>query len=189
MTLAQQPDPMTLAAQVQGRRLPPIHTWQPDLCGDMDMRIGRDGVWYYQGSPIERVALARLFSTVLRREADGCYYLVTPVEKWRISVDDAPFLAVLMTADVSSSGGQVVKFTTTLGDMVESGKSHPIRVNYREPGGEPSPYVHIRDRLWALLARSVFVELAELVEVRVVNGSKCYVVESHGCWFDLGPVE
>jgi len=182
------PDPATLAAQVQGNTLPPVERWNPALSGDMDMRIARDGTWFHEGSPIERLHLARLFSTILRHEDDDCYYLVTPVEKWRIQVDDAPFVAVLL--DVTGTGEtQELKFTTNLGDVVTVGAEHPLEVEYKTPGGEPSPYVHIRARLRALVARSVFLELAELGEEREIDGEQVYGVWSQGLFFSLGTLE
>jgi len=179
------PDPTELAAQFQGKKLPPVEKWNPTLSGDMDMRIARDGVWYHEGTAIERIQLARLFSTILRRDEDGEYYLVTPVEKWRIQVDDAPFLAVLL-AVAGQGHDQELRFTTNLGDTVTAGPDHPIQVEYRCPDGEPSPYLLVRGRLRALISRSVFVELAELGEGREVEGETVYGVWSQGEFFPLG---
>lgn len=182
------PDPVALAQQVQGKQLPPLDRWNPPLSGDLDMRIARDGTWYYQHEPIEREQLARLFSTILRREEDGDYFLVTPVEKWRIQVDDAPFVAVLL--DVSGEGrAQTLRFTTNMGDIVTAGPDHGIRVDYTKPTGEPSPYVHVRARLWALLGRAVFVELAELGEEQDVDGKCLYGVYSQTIFFPLGSLD
>ncbi len=179
------PDPIQLAAQVQGKKLPPVDKWNPSLSGDLDMRIARDGTWFYQGDPIERLQLARLFSTILRRDDDGDYYLVTPVEKWRIQVDDAPFVAVLL--DIAGEEKQrELRFTTNLGDQVNAGPEHPIEVEYQSPDGEPSPYVSIRKNLRALISRSVFLELAELGEERDLNGERIYGVWSQGMFFPLG---
>lgn len=179
------PDPVALAQQVQNQKLPPIDRWNPPLSGDMDMRIARDGTWHHEGKAIERQHLARLFSTILRREEDGDYYLVTPVEKWRIRVDDAPLVAVLL--DVIGDGKeQALRFTTNLGDVVTAGPEHAIEVEYTKPGGEPSPYVHIRDRLRALLSRSVFLELAELGEECDVDGKLVFGVYSQNIFFPLG---
>jgi hypothetical protein len=180
------PDPAALAAQVQGKKLPPLERWNPPLSGVMDMRITRDGTWYHEGSPILRETLARLFSTILRREDDNHYYLVTPVEKWRIQVDDAPFVAVLLDVINKGSQTQELHFTTNLGDVVTAGPAHPIEVVYLTPGGEPSPYIHVRDRLKALISRSVFLELAELGEEREVDGKPLYGVWSQGVFFPLG---
>jgi hypothetical protein len=180
------PDPAVLAAQVEGKKLPPIERWNPPLSGTMDMRITRDGTWYHEGGPIERQALAHLFSTILRREDDGCYYLVTPVEKWRIQVDDAPFVAVLLEVINRGAQEQELHFITNLSDGVTAGPEHPLEVEYTRPGGEPSPYVHVRGRLRALLSRSVFLELTELGEEREVDGKPLYGVWSQGVFFPLG---
>lgn len=180
------PDLDALVAQIDGKKLPPIERWNPNLSGDMDMRITRDGVWRHEGTPIERLALARLFSTILRREDDGRYYLVTPVEKWRIQVDDAPFVAVLLDVLEPGAPAQALRFTTNLGDTVIAGPDHPIEVEYAKPDGEPSPYVHIRGRLRALISRSLFLELAELGESRELDGRSVYGVRSQGVFFPLG---
>tara|TARA_A100001037_G_scaffold304195_1_gene340240 strand:+ start:1233 stop:1793 length:561 start_codon:yes stop_codon:yes gene_type:complete len=136
---------------------------EPIDCGHFDMRIGRDGTWYYRGSPIGRKPLVTLFSSVLTRDSDEQYWLETPVERGRIDVDDAPFTAVEM--DVSGAGrDQRLIFRTNLDEMVTAGPAHPLRVAFDESTEEPSPYVLVRDRLEALLTRSVFYQLAELAE-------------------------
>ena len=180
-----QRDLAALAAQVQDRKLPPLDRWNPPLSGTMAMRIARDGTWYHEGSAIEREGLVRLFSTILRREDDGDYYLVTPVEKWRIQVDDAPFVAVLLT--VSGQGQQQeLRFTTNLGDVISAGPEHPLVVEYVRPSGEPSPYIQVRNQLRALISRTVFLELAELGEEQTVAGQTLYGVWSQGLFFPLG---
>lgn len=158
------PDPAAIAARLAGGKLPPVHLWNPPFCGEMDMRIARDGAWFYQGSPIGRKPMVRLFSTVLRRDDDGRYYLVTPAEKLAIRVDDAPFLAVEMAVH-GAGRGQILTFRTSVDDEVMAGPEHPIRVA-TAADGEPSPYVRVRDRLDALIARSVFYDLVELAEER-----------------------
>jgi len=140
--------------------LPPVHLWNPAFCGDLDMRIARDGTWFYLGTPIGRAPLVRLFSTILKLE-DGKYYLVTPVEKVGITVDDAPFVAV----DFAASGegaAQVLTFETNVGDVAVAGPDHPIRVVRDPETGEPSPYVMIRAGLEALIDRKSFYRLVEL---------------------------
>ncbi|MEO9898687.1 MAG: DUF1285 domain-containing protein [Paracoccaceae bacterium] len=142
------------------RGLPPVHLWNPPFCGDLDMRIARDGTWFYQGTPIGRPALVKLFSSILKRE-NGKYFLVTPVEKVGITVDDAPFVAV----DFESTGSgqdQNVTFETQVGDSAAAGADHPIRVERDPETGEPSPYVHIRADLEALIDRKSFYRLVEL---------------------------
>jgi len=143
--------------------LPPVHQWHPAETREIDMRIARNGDWFYNGSIIPRKRMVKLFSTVLRVDDDGHTYLVTPHERLRIQVDDAPFTAILLQKKgVGKKAGLV--FTTNIGDEVLCGKSNPITVEYKKPNGEPSPYVHVRDNLRALLSRSVFIELAELAE-------------------------
>ena len=140
--------------------LPPVHLWDPPFCGDLDMRIARDGTWFYLGTPIGRPALVRLFSTILRRDGDD-YFLVTPVEKVGITVDDAPFLAV----DVEASGGgpdQRLTFTTNVGDSVTAGPRNPIRVERDSETGEPAPYVLVRTNLEALIDRKSFYRLVDI---------------------------
>ncbi len=152
-----------IAASVQaakGRGLPPVHLWDPPFCGDLDMRIARDGTWFYLGTPIGRFELVRLFSSILKKE-DGKYFLVTPVEKVGITVDDAPFVAV----DFEPAGqgrDQVLTFVTHVGDRAEAGPDHPIRVVRDPDTGEPSPYVLIRAELEALIDRKSFYRLVEL---------------------------
>jgi hypothetical protein len=147
-------------AAKKGKGLPPVHLWNPPFCGDLDMRIARDGTWFYLGTPIGRFELVRLFSSILKREGDK-YFLVTPVEKVGITVDDAPFVAV----DFEASGAgedQVLTFTTHVGDSAVAGPDHPIRVVRDPETGEPSPYVMIRAGLEALIDRKSFYRLVEL---------------------------
>ena len=144
----------------QGKGLPPVHKWNPEFCGDLDMRIAADGTWFYQGTPIGRPALVRLFSTILRRDGDD-YFLVTPVEKVGITVDDAPFVAV----DVEAEGAgqdQTLRFETNVGDHVTAGPDHPIRVDRDPETGEPAPYVLVRANLEALIDRKSFYRLVEI---------------------------
>ena len=152
-----------IAASVRAaktRGLPPVHLWNPEFCGDLDMRIARDGTWFYLGTPIGRPELVRLFSTILKKEGDK-YFLVTPVEKVGITVDDAPFVAV--DFNVSGLGrDQILTFSTNVGDAALAGPEHPIRVVRDKETGEPSPYVHIRADLEALIDRKSFYRLVEL---------------------------
>jgi len=174
------------AESARTRKLLPVDRWNPPFCGDMDIRIASDGTWFYLGTPIGRPGLVRLFSTILRREDDGHFYLVTPVEKVRIRVDDAPFLAVRV--DVTGSGApQVLRFTTSVGDEVDAGNDHPIRVEFRGAEREPRPYLHVRGQLEALISRAVFYELVEIaVERQDAQGGAELVVESGGRAFSLG---
>ena len=178
-------DVNALASKFEGKGLPPVDKWNPPFCGDLDMRIARDGTWFYLGSPIGRKRLVRLFSTVLRHDADGKYYLVTPVEKIGITVDDAPFVAVEMTVD-GAGEGQVLRFRTNVDDWVTADGKHPIRVDIDPGSGEPSPYVLVRGRLEALIARSVFYDLVALGVERGTGDSYAFGVWSSGCFFPLG---
>ena len=162
-----------------GNKLPPVHLWNPDFCGDIDMRIRRDGSWEYMGTPITRIRMVKLFSTILRRDDDD-YFLVTPVEKVGIRVDDAPFVAIEMAMK-----NDHIYFRTNLDDYVKVDDEHPISVTINEKTGEPSPYVRVRDRLDALLSRSVYYQLAELAIER--DGQ--YGVLSGEEFFPIGVVE
>ncbi|WP_439528973.1 DUF1285 domain-containing protein [Pannonibacter sp.] len=142
-------------------RKPPVEQWNPPFCGDLDMRIAVDGSWHYMGSPIGREALVRLFASVLRRDADGAHYLVTPVEKVRIRVDDAPFLAVELHAE-DTGPAQRLTLRTSVGDVITAGPEHPLRFAVEADTGGLKPYVHVRGRLEALLARPLLYELADL---------------------------
>jgi hypothetical protein len=180
--------PMGLAAlqrdAAQGRKLPPVEKWNPAHCGDIDIRIARDGTWYHQGSPIGRKELVRLFSTILRRDPDG-FHLVTPVEKMRIVVEDAPFQAVLM--DVSGTGpDQSLSFTTNVGDETVAGPDNPIRVETDPATDEPAPYVHVRKGLEARIARAVFYQMADLAVPGDGEHAGWLGVWSKGRFFRLG---
>lgn len=179
------------AAETEGKRakgLPPVHLWNPDFCGDLDMRIARDGTWFYMGTPIGRERLVRLFSTILRHDDDGRYYLVTPVEKVGIRVDDAPFLAVAMK--VAGEGrDQVLSFTTNVGDETVAGPDHPMRFVVDVETGEPAPYVHVRARLEALINRAVFYDLVELGVEEPHEGATWFGVWSGGVFFPFMPAE
>ena len=166
------------AKQAPGRGLPPVHLWNPPHCGEIDIVIKRDGLWFHEGTPIGREALVRLFSTVLRKDDDGIY-LVTPVEKLKITVEDAPFIAVRVDRD-----GEALRFTTNVGDEVEAGPDNPIRVEMCKATGEPRPYLHVRRGLEALIARPVFYELVEMAQER--DGAM--QVSSNGAWFTVGPL-
>lgn len=167
------------AKQVPGRGLPPVHLWNPEHCGEIDIVIRADGVWMHEGSPIGRKELVRLFSTVLRKDPDG-YHLVTPVEKMRITVEDLPFRAVAVARD-----GDDLVFTTDVGDEARAGNEHPIVVETDAATGEPAPRIRVRAELWARIARPVFYELVEMAVA--VDGR--LVVRSGEQTFSLGKVE
>jgi hypothetical protein len=159
--------------------LPPVHLWNPDFCGNIDIRIRRDGSWDYMGTPITRERMVKLFSTILRRDGDD-YFLFTPFEKVGIKVDDAPFVAVEMELKDDH-----IYLRTNVDDYVKVDKEHPIHVTFNKESGEPSPYVRVRDRLDALLNRSVYYQLAALAIER--DGK--YGIMSGNDFFVIGTVE
>lgn len=169
------------------RKKPPVHLWNPPFCGQIDMRIARDGSWHYMGSPIPRPAMVKLFASILRHEPDDSYVLVTPAEKCQIRVDDAPFLAV--EATVAGEGAdRLIAFRTNVDDIVPLDAEHPLRVAVNPATGEPSPYVLVRDRLEALLARPVYYQLVEMAEERSVDGKAMLGVNSAGGFHAIGEV-
>jgi len=161
---------------------------QPFFCGDIDMRIARDGTWYYLGSPIGRKPLVKLFASVLRREPDGDYYLRTPVEICRIKVDDAPFVAVDVDAEGEGRDQRLV-FRTNLDDSVTASADRPIRVRFDPATAEPSPYVLVRDGLEALIARSVYYRLVAMGEEHATPRGRELGVWSGGTFFVLGALD
>lgn len=163
------------------RGLPPVHDWNPPDCGDLDIRIARDGTWFYLGTPIGRPELVRLFSTILRKDGDR-YVLVTPVEKVGITVDDAPFVAV----DFEQQG-DALRFVTNLGDEAVAGSYHPIRVERDPETGEPAPYILIRDRLEALIDRKSFYRLVDIGEHAEHDGESWFGLRSSGVFFPIIP--
>jgi uncharacterized protein len=166
------------AAQMTGARgLPPVHLWAPPYCGEIDIRIARDGTWWHEGTPIGRAPLVRLFSTILRREGDR-YFLVTPVEKVGIVVEDVPFLAVDFT--VTGAGrDQVLTFVTNVGDQAQAGPDAPLRLN------GPAPYVMVRAGLEARIDRKSFYRLAELGEMALWQGEEWFGVWSGGMFWPM----
>lgn len=166
--------------------LPPVERWHPDFCGDLDIVIKRDGTWFYLGTPIGRMPLVRLFSTVLRKDEDGRTYLVTPVEKIGITVEDAPFVAVEMNADMRD-GEQVLTFRTNVGDVVEAGPENPIRYEIVDSNDGVKPYLLVRGRLEALLSRPVMHELISHGEEIEVDGRMMFALRSNGAVFAIMP--
>jgi hypothetical protein len=175
-----------LAATLRGEKdkLPPVASWNPPDLGSIDIRIARDGRWYHEGDLLQREALVKLFATVLRREGDD-YYLVTPVEKWRITVDDAPFVTGLMER-LGEGAEQLLCFITNTGERVVADADHLIRVEHDAKGGEPSPYLMVCDGLEALISRSLFFDLANLGERAEVDGDQVIGIWSAGLFFPLG---
>ena len=166
---------------------PPVELWDPPFCGDLDMRIATDGTWYYLKTPIGRPALVKLFASVLKREGDK-YYLVTPVEKCGIAVEDAPFLAVELSIG-ESDAGRVLNFRTNVDDWVACGPHNPLRFEPEAGTGGLKPYVHVRRELWAKVTRALFFDLVELGEEREVDGAVMFGVTSMGTFFPMAPAD
>lgn len=162
--------------------LPPVERWNPPFCGGIDMRIARDGTWYYCGTPIGRPALVRLFSTILRKDPER-YVLVTPVERVGISVEDAPFIAVEMTVTLES-GEQILRFRTNVEDWVTVDAGHPVRFETGAADGI-KPYVRVRGDLWALVTRALFFDLVALGEIKEHDGTRLFGVASAGAFFAI----
>jgi len=172
---------------VDSKSMPPVDKWDPKVSGRIDLTIKRDGTWVHEGAPIERARLVRLFSTIMKREGVS-YFLVTPVEKLEINVEDAPFVAVLMSR-AGAGAEQTLSFTTNVGDKVQAGAEHALEVREGAVAGESTPYVHVRRGLDALIARSVFYDLVALGETREVDGERLFGVWSGGVFFPLGASE
>jgi hypothetical protein len=170
-----------IARLADERKLPPVASWNPEHCGDSAMRIARDGTWFHEGSPIGRQAMVRLFSTILRREPDGSFVLVTPVEKLSILVEDAPFVAVELKSEGDGKGRKLA-FRLNTGDLVVAGPDHPLRFEAGEGGRHP--YVGVRDGLDALVARPVYYELANLA---LEEGADPPGLWSEGAFFAMEP--
>jgi hypothetical protein len=170
-----------IARLAEARQLPPVEGWNPGHCGPSGMRIARDGTWFHEGSPIGRPAMVRLFSTILRREPDGSYVLVTPAEKLDIEVEDAPFVAVEMKSE-GDGRDRSLAFRLNTGDLVVAGSDHRLRFAAGEDG--PHPYLHVRGGLEALVGRSVYYELAELA---LAEGAEPLGLWSSGAFFPLEP--
>ena len=171
-----------LAALLKAGKLPPVHLWNPSHCGDSFMRIARNGTWFHEGSPIGRKELVRLFSTILRREPDGGFVLVTPVEKLDIIVEDAPFIAVEATTEGEGRDRRLI-FRTNVDDLVEAGPDNRLRVE-TAADGTPRPYVHVRAGLDALVNRAVFYQLADLA---LAEGAAPPGLWSNGAFFPFMP--
>lgn len=174
--------------QIEGQKHPPVHLWNPEFCGDLDMRIARDGTWFYLGSPIGRKPLVKLFSGVIRYDEDGKYYLVTPVEKIGITVDDAPFVAVEMFVE-GEGRERVISFRTNVDDFVIMDAEHPFRLEIDPETKEPSPYVRVRANLDALINRPVFYDLVNLAAEENIEGEARFGFWSSGQFFELGLVD
>ncbi|MCB1663133.1 MAG: DUF1285 domain-containing protein [Pseudomonadales bacterium] len=177
-----------LAKSVRGqisRSPPPVHLWHPEFSGEMDIRIAVDGTWFHEGRPILRKALVQLFASILRKEDDGEFYLVSPLEKYRIKVEDAPFIAIQMEV-VERNDQPEIDFITATEDRLTADKQHPIWV--ADQGAQPRPYIRVRDKLDALISRNLFYQMVELGEERKIEGRQVFGVESAGEFFVLGQI-
>lgn len=179
-------DLATAARRAGERGLPPVHLWNPPFCGDIGLKIARDGTWFYRGSPIGRPALVKLFASILRKDADR-HVLVTPVEMVSVDVEDAPFLAVEMRRE-EGPAGPTLTFRTNLDDETRAGPDRPLRFAPSAAEGL-KPYVLVRGDLWALVTRALFLDLVELGEVRDVNGRAMFGVASGGAFFPIAPAD
>jgi uncharacterized protein len=174
---------LTASLSRENKGLLPVERWNPPFCGDIDMRIAADGTWFYQRTPIGRPALVKLFASVLKREDDK-YFLVTPVEKVGIVVEDAPFLAVEMKAS-SDSGERILEFRTNVDDWVAAGPGHALRFEQQPANGGLKPYLHVRRELWAKVTRALFYDLVALGEERDVGGRMMFGVMSGDEFFAM----
>ena len=170
-------------AATKSQTSPPVMTWNPPFCGDLDIRIARNGTWFYLGTPIGRFELVKLFSSILKVE-DGKYFLVTPVEKVGIQVDDAPFIAVDFN-EIEINGERALKFETHVGDQVIANIENPIRVERDAISDEPAPYIHIRNGLEALIDRKTFYRLVEIGQHKKHGNENWFGIESASSFFPI----
>src|SRR4051794_739933 len=175
------------AKEAVGKGAPPVHLWNPPFCGDLDLRIASDGTWFYLGSPIGRAALVKLFASVLKREGDK-YFLVTPVEKIGIRVDDAPFTAVELNVE-EGEGGRVLRFRTNVDEWITAGPENQLRFEPEPDTGGLKPYLHVRRDLWAKVSRALFYDLVALGEERAIDAVTMFGVASMGEFFVIAPAE
>lgn len=177
-------DPFSLISKLKNRGPAPVHLWNPPFCGDIDMHILRDGTWVHEGRPIRRKAMVQLFASILLREEDRQFYLVTPAEKVRIQVDDCPFIAVLMDA-IGKGKAQRIRFTTNTDEVFTLDQEHTLSVSTNPDTGEPHPVVHVRSGLNALIGRNVFYQLVELAQQKQIADKALFGVWSSGVFFSL----
>lgn len=174
------------AKSCAARTYPPVHLWNPPFCGDIGMKIARDGTWFYRGSPIGRLPMVKLFASILRKDPDR-HVLVTPVEMVSVEVEDAPFLAVEMRREGGEDGARLV-FRTNLDDETRVGPERPLRFEVSVADGV-KPYVLVRGDLWALVTRPLFLDLVELGEIREIDGERLFGVSSGGAFFAMAPAD
>ncbi|WP_132250629.1 DUF1285 domain-containing protein [Methylobacterium segetis] len=172
---------------LEPRGLPPVESWNPPYCGEIDMRIAADGTWFHNGSPIRRPALVKLFASLLRKEPDGRIVLVTPVESVGIAVDDAPFLAVEMAVEGTGEARRLA-FRTNVDDLVPLDTEHALRFEQDRDGGL-RPYIHVRRGLWALMTRALTYDLVEMGEEREIDGTRWFGLAAGGAFHRIAPAE
>lgn len=180
-------DSITGALAEASKRAPPVELWDPPFCGNLDMRIAADGTWHYLKTPIGRPALVKLFASVLKREGDN-YFLVTPVEKCGIQVDDAPFIAVELKVEEGALG-QVLNFRTNVDEWIDCGPDHQLRFDPEPRTGGLKPYLHVRRGLWAKVTRPLFFDLVDLGEEREISGTGLFGVSSMSAFFPMAPAD
>jgi uncharacterized protein len=181
-------DAITDAAKSAARKgLPPVHLWNPPFCGDLDMRIAADGTWFYLKTPIGRLPLVKLFASILKCEGNK-YFLVTPVEKCGIVVEDAPFIAVELRVE-HGNDGQALHFRTNVDDWVTCGAGHALRFEPEAGTGGLKPYLHVRRDLWARVKQALFFDLVDLGEERIIDGVRMFGVASAGDFFVMAPTD
>ena len=181
-------NPASLLQQISKfdkENLPPVHLWNPPLCKNVEMKIDREGRWYFMNSPIGRERMVKLFSKVLRFDEDGEYYLVTPVEKIRIEVEERPFLIIDYQL-IKKDGKQVISFETNTKDIFLLDKDHPINVKVNPKTGEPKPYVLVRSNLEGIISRNIYYKLIELAETKKIEGEQILVLKSDNQDFEIG---
>lgn len=185
--MSQSPDNLAkhVKEAVKSPQHPPLEKWHPELSGEMDLLITRDGQWLHKGEPLAREAIVRLFSTILRREDDGEYYLLTPVEKWRIQVEDTPLLAHSLTVE-GESEAQVVRLTTNVGEILEVGSEHPLEVGTYSGLDEPRPVIYVRHGLVARLVTAAYYDLTAQMIEKSENGQSVFGVLSRGNFYKIG---
>ena len=182
-------DGVLASEQLNLKSLPPLEQWTPALNGDLDMRIDREGRWFYLGDEIRRPSMVKMFSRILKREGED-YFLLTPVEKWRIQVDVAPFLIVAARKELDSQGRQALVLTTNVGDEFVLGIEHKLWMSNLDEGvDEPKPLVMVRQHLPALLSRNVFYQLVDAADVEMVKGRTTMAIQSGGEHFCLGYID
>ena len=181
-------NPASILQQItkfENEKLPPVHLWDPPLCENVEMKIDREGRWYFMNSPIGRERMVKLFSKVLRFDEDGEYYLVTPVEKIRIVVDERPFVIVDYHI-TKKNKKQVITFETNTGDMFLLDKKHPINVEVNKKTGEPKPYVLVRSNLEGLISRNIYYKLIEISEHKKTSEGEVFILKSSNQSFKIG---